>query len=75
MADFRGVFPYLVSPIDNSGHFKTDVLARLCGDLIKAGLEIQGYAVGDPVPPQPALTADERKVVANLLAELETAPS
>ncbi len=42
---------------------------------IKAGLEIQGYAVGDPVPPQPATTPDERKIVANLLAELETAPS
>jgi 4-hydroxy-tetrahydrodipicolinate synthase len=36
---------------------------------IKAGLQIQGYAVGDPVPPQPALTADERKVVARALAE------
>ena len=23
---------------------------------IKAGLQIQGYAVGDPVPPQAALT-------------------
>jgi len=42
---------------------------------IKAGLEIQGYAVGDPVPPQPALTADELKIVAKLLAELEAAPS
>jgi 4-hydroxy-tetrahydrodipicolinate synthase len=31
---------------------------------IKAGLEIQGYAVGDPVPPQAPLTAEERKVVA-----------
>jgi 4-hydroxy-tetrahydrodipicolinate synthase len=39
---------------------------------IKAGLQIQGYAVGDPVPPQPALTEDERKVVAAVLADLET---
>src|ERR1044071_8692283 len=30
---------------------------------IKAGLQIQGYDVGDPIPPQAALTADERKVV------------
>jgi 4-hydroxy-tetrahydrodipicolinate synthase len=37
---------------------------------IKAGLQIQGYDVGDPVPPQAALTADERKVVAALLREL-----
>ncbi len=37
---------------------------------IKAGLQIQGYAVGDPVPPQAALTADERKVVEKILASL-----
>lgn len=36
---------------------------------IKAGLQIQGYAVGDPVPPQPALTADERKTVESILAK------
>jgi 4-hydroxy-tetrahydrodipicolinate synthase len=40
---------------------------------IKAGLELQGYDVGDPVPPQPALTADERRVVAAALAEVEGA--
>jgi len=38
MTDFHGVFPYLVSPIDSSGRIKTDVLGRLCGDLIKAGV-------------------------------------
>ncbi|HZP77908.1 MAG TPA: dihydrodipicolinate synthase family protein [Pseudolabrys sp.] len=37
---------------------------------IKAGLQIQGYAVGDPVPPQAALTADERKVVETILSEV-----
>jgi 4-hydroxy-tetrahydrodipicolinate synthase len=37
---------------------------------IKAGLQIQGFAVGDPVPPQAALAADERKQVAQLLASL-----
>jgi 4-hydroxy-tetrahydrodipicolinate synthase len=36
--DFHGVFPYLVSPIDSSGEVKGDVLARLCGDLINAGV-------------------------------------
>src|SRR5207302_6402317 len=30
---------------------------------IKAGLAIQGYDVGDPVPPQAALTVDERRAV------------
>jgi 4-hydroxy-tetrahydrodipicolinate synthase len=37
---------------------------------IKAGLQIQGYDAGDPVPPQAALSAEERKVVAQTLAEL-----
>ena len=36
--DFHGVFPYLVSPIDTSGEVKADVLARLCDDLIEAGV-------------------------------------
>lgn len=37
-AAFHGVFPYLVSPIDPSGSVKADVLARLCEDLIGAGV-------------------------------------
>lgn len=37
---------------------------------IKAGLAIQGYDVGDPVPPQAALTADERKAVEAVLRDL-----
>jgi 4-hydroxy-tetrahydrodipicolinate synthase len=37
---------------------------------IKAGLALQGYAVGDPVPPQAALTADERRAVEATLAEI-----
>ncbi len=36
---------------------------------IKAGLQIQGYAVGDPVPPQAALTEAERAQVEAILAE------
>jgi len=38
MADFHGVFPYLVSPIDASGKIREAVLARLCDDLIKQGV-------------------------------------
>ena len=38
MTDFCGVFPYLVSPVDTEGRIKRDVLARLCDDLIKAGV-------------------------------------
>src|SRR6201991_4203273 len=37
-ADFHGVFPYLVSPIDAGGEIRTDVLGRLCDDLIKSGV-------------------------------------
>ncbi len=35
---FHGVFPYLVSPISVSGEVDADVLARLCEDLIQAGV-------------------------------------
>jgi 4-hydroxy-tetrahydrodipicolinate synthase len=38
MADFHGVFPYLVSPIDPAGHVRDGVLGALCDDLIKAGV-------------------------------------
>ena len=37
-AGFHGVFPYLVSPIDARGEVKAQVLARLCDDLIAAGV-------------------------------------
>jgi 4-hydroxy-tetrahydrodipicolinate synthase len=38
MADFHGVFPYLVSPLDPEGRIRTDVLGRLCDDLINSGV-------------------------------------
>jgi 4-hydroxy-tetrahydrodipicolinate synthase len=38
MSDFQGVFPYLVSPIDQNGRILGDVLGRLASDLIKAGV-------------------------------------
>jgi 4-hydroxy-tetrahydrodipicolinate synthase len=48
-----------------------EVFARFnLAACIKAGLEVQGYEVGDPVPPQPALTADERRAVAAALDEV-----
>ncbi len=37
---------------------------------IKAALEIKGYDVGDPVPPQRALSPQEREIVATALAEI-----
>jgi dihydrodipicolinate synthase/N-acetylneuraminate lyase len=69
MREFHGVFPYLVSPIDSDGRVMDGVLARLVDDLIaagvhgltplgsKGGLALQGYAVGDPLPPQASLPA------------------
>jgi 4-hydroxy-tetrahydrodipicolinate synthase len=43
---------------------------------IKAGLQFQGYQVGDPVPPQAALNATERQIVEKALAGLDNlAPS
>lgn len=36
--EFHGVFPYLVSPIDERGRVKDAVLARLANDLIDAGV-------------------------------------
>jgi 4-hydroxy-tetrahydrodipicolinate synthase len=38
MADFHGVFPYLVSPVDGDGKVRIEVLGRLCDDLIKSGV-------------------------------------
>ena len=37
-ARFHGVFPYVVSPVRESGEVNADVLARLCDDLVKAGV-------------------------------------
>jgi 4-hydroxy-tetrahydrodipicolinate synthase len=38
MTDFHGVFPYLVSPIDDAGRVKSGVLAQLVDELIVAGV-------------------------------------
>jgi 4-hydroxy-tetrahydrodipicolinate synthase len=37
-SEFHGVFPYLVSPIGDDGAVKDEVLAKLCDDLIAAGV-------------------------------------
>ena len=48
-----------------------EVFARFnLAACIKAGLAIQGYDVGDPIAPQSALSAEERKVVEALLDDL-----
>lgn len=37
-SEFHGVWPYLVSPVDDAGRVLDQVLARLCEDLIAAGV-------------------------------------
>jgi 4-hydroxy-tetrahydrodipicolinate synthase len=37
-SEFHGVFPYLVSPVDEAGRVKDEVLGRLCEHLIGAGV-------------------------------------
>ena len=37
-AEFQGVFPYLVSPVDSEGNVMTDVLDRLVDHLVKSGV-------------------------------------
>jgi 4-hydroxy-tetrahydrodipicolinate synthase len=38
MTELHGVFPYLVSPLDDAGNIKTGVLGRLVDDLVAAGV-------------------------------------
>lgn len=38
MRKFRGVFPYIVSPINRGGEIRRDVLGRLCNDLVAKGV-------------------------------------
>jgi 4-hydroxy-tetrahydrodipicolinate synthase len=53
-----------------------EVFARFnLAACIKAGLHAQGYPVGDPVPPQAALTAQERHEVEAVLAEIGALPA
>jgi 4-hydroxy-tetrahydrodipicolinate synthase len=48
-----------------------EVFARFnLAACIKAGLDIQGYPVGDPIAPQAALSAEERRIVEAALAEV-----
>jgi 4-hydroxy-tetrahydrodipicolinate synthase len=48
-----------------------EVFARFnLAACIKAALALQGYDVGDPVPPQAPLGAEERRVVAATLAKI-----
>ncbi len=48
-----------------------EVFARFnLAACIKAGLEIQGYGVGDPIAPQASLATEERKIIAKVLQDI-----
>lgn len=38
MSKFKGVIPYLPTPVDESGDLKRAVLSKLCRDLIESGV-------------------------------------
>src|SRR6185369_16734046 len=65
---FHGVFPYLVSPIDASGEVKADVLARLCDDLIDAG--VHGLAPLGSTGEFAYLSWEQRRRVVEIVIEV-----
>jgi dihydrodipicolinate synthase/N-acetylneuraminate lyase len=60
-ATFRGVFPYLVSPIRDDGSVNVPVLSRLCDDLIKAG--VHGLTPLGSTGEFAYLNADQRRAI------------
>jgi 4-hydroxy-tetrahydrodipicolinate synthase len=66
-AQFHGVFPYLVSPTDAAGRIKTDVLGRLCDDLITSG--VHGLAPLGSTGEFAYLGRDQRKSVVRTTIE------
>ncbi|MEH2482309.1 4-hydroxy-tetrahydrodipicolinate synthase [Nitrobacteraceae bacterium AZCC 2146] len=67
MTDFRGVFPYLVTPIDASGEVRTNVLALLCENLIGAG--VHGLAPLGSTGEFAYLSAEQRRKVVAVTVE------
>jgi 4-hydroxy-tetrahydrodipicolinate synthase len=67
MSDLHGVFPYLVSPLDATGRVKTDVLGKLCDDLIKAG--VHGLTPLGSTGEFAYLTRDQRSAVVQATIE------
>jgi dihydrodipicolinate synthase/N-acetylneuraminate lyase len=63
-SSFKGVIPYLVSPIRPDGAVDTDVLARLCRDLVKAG--VHGLSPLGSTGEFAYLTANQRRAVVDV---------
>ncbi|MEM9027995.1 MAG: dihydrodipicolinate synthase family protein [Pseudomonadota bacterium] len=64
---FHGVFPYLVSPIDNRGRVKRAVLEKLCKDLIAAG--VHGLTPLGSTGEFAYLDSDQRQAVVETVIE------
>ena len=58
--DLAGIFPYLVTPLDEKGHVKEDVLADLVDHLIKKG--VHGLTPLGSTGEGPYLTGRRRNV-------------
>lgn len=64
---FHGVFPYLVSPIDAAGAVRREPLARLCDDLIAAG--VHGLTPLGSTGEFAYLTWDQKQAVVETVVE------
>lgn len=60
-ASFKGVFPYLPSPVKKNGEIDTEVLHRLCDDLIAQG--VHGLAPLGSTGEFAYLTPDQKRAV------------
>ena len=65
--EFHGVFPYLVSPVDESGEVRVDVLARLCDDLIRAG--VHGLTPLGSTGEFPYLSSQQRRRIVEVVVQ------
>jgi 4-hydroxy-tetrahydrodipicolinate synthase len=59
---------YIKDASTNTGRLLS--IINRCGDAIKVFSASEGYSVGDPVPPQAALTPDQRKAVEAALKDV-----
>lgn len=63
--NFHGVFPYLVSPINDTGTVKQDVLVKLCNDLIDSG--VHGLTALGSTGEFAYLTGEQRRLIVEIV--------
>ena len=66
---FHGVFPYIVSPVKENGEIHSEVLSRLCDDLIKSG--VHGFLACEC---RPRTARDRSPLLVHQLSELFSPP-